>query len=108
VSVARDLSPDTGSRAGLYAVISHAPPRLTAEQRPDFEYLDSASASFACYAAVRAAACSDEFYRVPAAGVDVCNVQVPIRPPKSPRRARSRRFRQNRRANLLACTAILI
>ena len=126
VGVARDLSPDTGTGAELYAVIGHAPrqldrniavvgrvidgieylatlPRGTAEfgvyateeehtpivsvrlaselppgEQPAYQYLDTASASFARYAAVRAAR-HDDFYRMPAGGVDVCNVQVPIR-----------------------------
>ncbi|MEO5706674.1 MAG: peptidylprolyl isomerase [Alteraurantiacibacter sp.] len=125
VGVARDLAPDTGTGAELYAVIGHAPrqldrniavvgrviegiehlstlPRGTAEagvyamraedtlivsvrlasELPDvprFEYLDTSSESFARYVQVRASR-SDAFYTVPAGGVDVCNVQVPIRP----------------------------
>jgi peptidylprolyl isomerase len=126
VGVARDLSPDTGSGAELYAVIGHAPRQLdrniavvgrviegienlstlprgkgeagvyddpklrvpivsvrlgselpTAEQ-PHFEYLASDSESFADYIHVRANR-HDAFYEVPAGGIDVCNVQVPIR-----------------------------
>ena len=126
VGVARDLSPDTGTGAELYAVIGHAPrqldrniavvgrviegiehlatlprgkgeagvydhPRLRVPivsvrlgdelpeaERPSFEYLASDSESFARYVEVRANR-NDAFYRVPAGGVDVCNVQVPIR-----------------------------
>ena len=136
VGVARDLAPDTGTGAELYAVIGHAPrqldrniavvgrviagiehlstlPRGTAEAGvyatraedtpivsvrlgsemeaasssgaigqqegpPRFEYLGTDSASFARYVAVRANR-NDAFYTVPAGGVDVCNVQVPIR-----------------------------
>jgi len=126
VGVARDLSPDTGTGAELYAVIGHAPrqldrniavvgrviegiehlatlPRGTGEagvyadraQRvpilrvrpgdelapgdlPAFEYLATDSASFARYLQVRANR-EDAFYKVPAGGVDVCNVQVPVR-----------------------------
>ncbi len=126
VGVARDLAPDTGTGAELYAVIGHAPrqldrniavigqviegiehlstlPRGTADagvyatqaertpilsvrlvgellpaEQPRFEYLATESDSFAHYLAVRANR-QDEFYRVPAGGVDVCNVQVPIR-----------------------------
>ncbi len=126
VGVARDLSPDTGTGAELYAVIGHAPraldrniavvgrviegiehlstlPRgkgdagvyddpalkvpivsvrlgneLPAAEQPRFEYLASDSASFARYVHVRANR-NDAFYKVPAGGVDVCNVQVPIR-----------------------------
>ena len=126
VGVARDLSPDTGTGAELYAVIGHAPrqldrniavvgrviegiehlstlPRgkgeagvyddpalrvpivsvrlgdeLPEAERPRFEYLASDSESFARYVHVRANR-NDAFYKVPAGGVDVCNVQVPIR-----------------------------
>jgi peptidylprolyl isomerase len=124
VGVARDLSPDTGTGAELYAVIGHAPrqldrniavvgrviegiehlstlPRGKGEAGvyddpalrvpivsvrlgdelpapPRFEYLASDSESFARYVVVRANR-SDAFYNVPAGGVDVCNVQVPVR-----------------------------
>ncbi len=126
VGVARDLSPDTGAGAELYAVIGQAPrqldrniavvgrvvegienlsalPRgkgdagvyhdpalrvpivsvrlgseLPAAEQPRFEYLASGSKSFADYVHVKANR-DDEFYKVPAGGVDVCNVQVPIR-----------------------------
>jgi peptidylprolyl isomerase len=126
VGVARDLSPDTGTGAELYAVIGHAPrqldrniavvgrviegietlstlPRgkgdagvyddpklrvpilsvrlgseLPPAERPRFEYLASDSKSFADYVHVRANR-NDAFYKVPAGGIDVCNVQVPIR-----------------------------
>ena len=126
VGVARDLSPDTGSGAELYAVIGQAPrqldrniavvgrviegienlatlPRgkgengvyddrvlrvpivsvrlgseLPAAEQPRFEYLASGSQSFADYVHVKANR-SDAFYKVPAGGIDVCNVQVPIR-----------------------------
>src|SRR5690606_16865214 len=126
VGVARDLSPDTGSGAELYAVSGHAPrqldrniavvgrviegiehlstlPRgrgeagvyddparrvpivsvrlgdaLPSAEQPRFEYLANESESFARYVEVRANR-NDAFYTVPAHGVDVCNVQVPIR-----------------------------
>lgn len=126
VGVARDLSPDTGTGAELYAVIGHAPrqldrniavvgrviegiehlatlPRGTGEagvyanpaqrvpilsvrigdelpaaDQPRFEYLATDSASFGRYLHVRANR-SDAFYKVPAGGIDLCNVQVPIR-----------------------------
>jgi peptidylprolyl isomerase len=45
---------------------------------PRFEYLDTASESFAAYMKVRASR-SDSFYIAPAMGVDLCNVQVPVR-----------------------------
>ncbi len=125
VGVARDLAPDAGTGAELYAVIGHAPrqldrniavigrvisgiehlstlPRGTgdagvyetrAEDTPivsvrlgdempeqtHFEYLSTESDSFARYVASRANR-NDAFYSVPAGGVDICNVQVPIRP----------------------------
>jgi peptidylprolyl isomerase len=46
--------------------------------QPVFEYLASDSASFAEYVRVRANR-NDPFYKIPAGGIDVCNVQVPIR-----------------------------
>jgi peptidylprolyl isomerase len=124
VGVARNLSPDTGTGAELYAVIGHAPrqldrniavvgrviegiehlsvlPRGKGEagvyddpklrvpivsvrlgnelpEPPKFQYLSTESESFAEYVRVRANR-SDSFYKVPAGGIDVCNVQVPIR-----------------------------
>ncbi len=47
-------------------------------RRPSYEYLDSSSASFARYIRVRANR-QDDFYTRPAGGVDLCNVQVPVR-----------------------------
>ena len=46
--------------------------------RPSFEYMDTASATFADYLRVRANR-YDDFYIHPAGGVDLCNVQVPVR-----------------------------
>lgn len=46
--------------------------------RPAYEVMDTASATFATYLKVRANR-HDAFYEVPAGGVDLCNVQVPIR-----------------------------
>lgn len=43
-----------------------------------YEYLDTASESFAKYVHSRANR-QDDFYAVPAGGVDICNVQVPVR-----------------------------
>jgi len=51
---------------------------LPADEQPRFEYLASDSKSFAEYVRVRANR-NDAFYKVPAGGIDVCNVQVPIR-----------------------------
>ena len=124
VGVGRNVSPDTGTGAELYAVIGHAPRQLdrniaavgrvisgiehlsslprgtgdlsfyeTPEERtpilsirtgsevsdlPPYEYLSTASASFAAYADKRANR-KDDFYIQPAGGVDVCNVPVPVR-----------------------------
>jgi peptidylprolyl isomerase len=51
---------------------------MPAAERPAYEYMDSSSASFAAYVRVRANR-HDDFYIRPAGGVDVCNVQVPVR-----------------------------
>jgi len=47
-------------------------------ERPIFEYLDTSSASFVDYLRIRANR-NDDFYKQPAGGVDLCNVQVPVR-----------------------------
>ncbi|WP_137679862.1 peptidylprolyl isomerase [Aurantiacibacter suaedae] len=73
------------AEAGVYVERSEDTPivsvRLASElsEPPAYEYLDTASGSFARYIAVRANR-QDSFYEVPAGGVDICNVQVPIRP----------------------------
>jgi peptidylprolyl isomerase len=51
---------------------------MPATDRPGFEYMDTASATFADYLRVRANR-YDDFYIRPAGGVDLCNVQVPVR-----------------------------
>jgi peptidylprolyl isomerase len=51
---------------------------MPAGKRPAFEVMDTASATFAHYLRVRANR-RDDFYRVPAGGADLCNVQVPVR-----------------------------
>jgi peptidylprolyl isomerase len=51
---------------------------IPAAERPAFEYMDTGSASFGSYLRVRATR-HDEFYNRPAGGVDLCNVQVPVR-----------------------------
>jgi peptidylprolyl isomerase len=48
-------------------------------ERPAFQYLDTMSASFARYLQIRANR-HDDFYIRPAGGVDLCNVNVPVRP----------------------------
>jgi len=52
------------------------------ETPPSYEYLDTRSESFARYVTVRANR-NDAFYTVPAGGVDICSVQVPVRPATS-------------------------
>lgn len=54
---------------------------LPPADRPDFEVMDTASASFAAYLAKRANR-RDDFYRRAAGGVDLCNAPVPVRPVK--------------------------
>jgi peptidylprolyl isomerase len=51
---------------------------MPAGERPSYEYMDTASATFARYLHVRANR-HDAFYIRPAGGVDLCNVQVPVR-----------------------------
>ncbi|WP_370714036.1 peptidylprolyl isomerase [Sphingomonas sp. IW22] len=126
VGVGRNLSPDTGSGAELYAVIGQAPrhldrniaivgrvvagmehlsgltrgtgdlgfykrasertpivrvrlaSELPARERPRFEYLSTEGEAFARYVAERANR-RDAFFNVPAGGVDICNLPVPVR-----------------------------
>ena len=47
-------------------------------RRPAYEVMDTASATFARYLKLRANR-HDAFYERPAGGVDLCNVQVPVR-----------------------------
>jgi peptidylprolyl isomerase len=51
---------------------------LPAPERPRFQYMDEASPSFAAYLRLRANR-QDDFYRVAAGGVDICNAPVPVR-----------------------------
>jgi len=51
---------------------------MPAVERPSYEYMDTASPTFARYLHVRANR-HDAFYIRPAGGVDLCNVQVPVR-----------------------------
>ena len=51
---------------------------MQAAERPSYEYMDTASPSFARYLKIRANR-HDDFYIRPAGGVDLCNVQVPVR-----------------------------
>jgi peptidylprolyl isomerase len=52
---------------------------MPAAQRPSFQYLDTTSPSFGQYLHVKKNR-DDDFYRVAAGGVDLCNVPVPVRP----------------------------
>lgn len=51
---------------------------MPAGDRPSYQYMDTGSAAFAQYLHVRANR-HDDFYIRPAGGVDLCNVQVPVR-----------------------------
>ena len=51
---------------------------MPAGERPSYEVMDTSSATFLHYLKVRANR-HDSFYDHPAGGVDVCNVQVPVR-----------------------------
>lgn len=51
---------------------------MAAGDRPSYEYMDTGSATFARYLKLRANR-HDDFYIRPAGGVDLCNVQVPVR-----------------------------
>jgi peptidylprolyl isomerase len=51
---------------------------MPAAERPSYQYMDTASATFARYLRVRANR-HDAFYIRPAGGVDLCNVQIPVR-----------------------------
>lgn len=70
--------------AGVYKEAVERTPILSARlgtempEPPRFEYLDTDSQSFADYAHIRANR-HDSFYLHSAGGIDVCNVQVPIR-----------------------------
>ena len=55
---------------------------LPPADRPSFQYMDTASPSFARYLQIRKNR-NDDFYRVAAGGVDLCNVSVPVRPAPS-------------------------
>lgn len=131
IGVGRDMNPDTGTGAELYAVIGHAPrqldrntalvgrvvegmehltalPRGTADMgfyaepkqrteivrvqiaadlpaadRPTYEYLRPASASFGAWLRIKANR-KDDFYLRPAGAVDLCGALPPVRPARRP------------------------
>jgi peptidylprolyl isomerase len=51
---------------------------MPAGERPSYQYMDTANTAFAQYLHLRANR-HDDFYIRPAGGVDLCNVQVPVR-----------------------------
>jgi peptidylprolyl isomerase len=51
---------------------------IQASERPSYEVMDTRSSTFAAYLKLRANR-HDDFYIRPAGGVDLCNVQVPVR-----------------------------
>jgi peptidylprolyl isomerase len=51
---------------------------LGATERPSFQVMRTGSASFAAYVTARANR-RDDFFQVPAGGVDLCNAPVPVR-----------------------------
>jgi len=51
---------------------------MPAAERPSYEYMDTLSPSFARYLHLRANR-HDDFYIRPAGGVDLCNVNPPVR-----------------------------
>jgi peptidylprolyl isomerase len=52
--------------------------QMPVSERPSYEYLDTSGPAFARYLHIRANR-HDAFYIRPAGGVDLCNVQVPVR-----------------------------
>ncbi len=72
------------AEAGVYATRQEDTPILSvrlAEEMADppaYEYLSTVSATFARYVEVKANR-HDAFYEQPAGGIDICNVNVPIR-----------------------------
>ncbi|HVF84188.1 MAG TPA: peptidylprolyl isomerase [Sphingomicrobium sp.] len=63
-----------GKRIAAVRLASALPPA----ERPSFQYLSETSPSFAAYLRTRANR-QDDFYRVAAGGVDLCNAPVPVR-----------------------------
>lgn len=56
---------------------------LPGAERPSFQYMAETSPSFAAYLRARANR-QDDFYQVPAGGVDLCNAPVPVRRTPAP------------------------
>lgn len=56
---------------------------LPATERPTFQYMAETSLTFTSYLRARANR-KDDFYQVPAGGVDICNAPVPVRRTPAP------------------------
>ena len=69
VRLMSELLEEESKKRGLY---------LGGSRWPSYQYLSTESDSFAQYAHVRANR-HDDFYKVPAGGVDICNLPVPVR-----------------------------
>ena len=86
VGVGRDMAPDTGTGAELYAVSGHAPRHLDRNMsadmpeadRPHYQIMDTASKTFSTWIAARANR-GGPFFIKPAGAVDLCNALPPIR-----------------------------
>lgn len=60
---------------------------MPAAERPSFQVMRSGSASFAAFVTARANR-KDDFFNVPAGGVDLCNAPVPVRRTPAPSSSR--------------------
>lgn len=60
---------------------------MPAAERPRFEVMDTASATFSSYVQARANR-RDAFFNIPAGGVDLCNAPVPVRRTPAPSSSR--------------------
>lgn len=60
---------------------------MPAAERPRFEVMDTASATFSSYVRARANR-RDAFFNIPAGGVDLCNAPVPVRRTPAPSSSR--------------------
>ncbi len=80
----------TGTVARMIASVRLAS-AMPAAERPRFQAMNTASATFSSYVRARANR-KDAFFNIPAGGVDLCNAPVPVRrtPALSPRVSRPR------------------
>jgi peptidylprolyl isomerase len=60
---------------------------MSAAERPRFQVMNSASATFSSYVRARANR-KDDFFNIPAGGVDLCNAPVPVRRTPAPSSSR--------------------